>query len=91
MKDSFFESFMHAGARLIFWIAIVLLFIQLINAVAALVSLSQMAAQEFGPPVSFINVIPKLIESFVWPSFLLGISMVINRLDVLANRKGPRE
>ena len=94
MKGSFFQRVMHAGARLIFWLAIVLAVAQLIDAMVALKTIQQMSQeQQFGSPApsfSVINVVPKLVGAFAWPVLLIALAMIVDRLDALIGRKGPR-
>lgn len=91
--NAFYTRVMRIGARLIFWVAIGLLIIQVVDDAIALVTVARMLAQPapFGMSISLINVIPKLIEQFTWPALLLALSMVIHRLDALIGREGLRQ
>jgi uncharacterized membrane protein YhaH (DUF805 family) len=84
---------MRAGARLIFWLAIILFVVQLIDVAMAIKVMQQMSLQEqqFGPSVSLINVIPKLVGAFASPVLLIALAMVIDRLDAVAGRQVPRK
>jgi CDP-diglyceride synthetase len=94
VRGSFFQRVMRAGARLIFWLAIVLAVVQLIDVVVALKTIQQMSQErQFGqvvPSVSIINVVPKLVGAFAWPVLLIALAMVIDRFDALIGREGPR-
>jgi hypothetical protein len=87
--NGFYREVMRLGARLIFWIAIILLVIQVVDDVAAITVAARMNEQSFGPAVSYMNLIPKLIEAFTWPVLLLAAAMIIDRLDV--RREDPRK
>ena len=89
--SGFYLRMMRAGARVIFWIAIVLLAIQLIDDVMALALAAQMVAQPYGPQISLFNMVPKLIEAFTWPALLLAMSMIVDRLDALISRGSVRQ
>jgi uncharacterized membrane protein YhaH (DUF805 family) len=84
---------MRAGARLIFWLAIILFVVQVIDVAMAIKVMQQMSLQEqqFGPSVSLINVIPKLVGAFASPVLLIALAMVIDRLDAVAGRQVPRK
>jgi uncharacterized membrane protein YhaH (DUF805 family) len=88
-----FHRVMRAGARLIFWLAIILFVVQLIDVAMAIKVMQQMSLQEqqFGPSVSLINVIPKLVGAFASPVLLIALAMVIDRLDAVAGRQVPRK
>ena len=86
--SGFFHFCMALGSRLVFWIAIILLAFQLFDDVMALGLATQMMNQPFGPQISLLNLIPKLIEAFTWPALLLAMSIVIDRLDALIARGG---
>jgi len=79
--NDFYRQVMSLGARLIFWIAIILFVIQIVNDVAAITTASRMNEQQFGPAISYMNLIPRLIEGFTWPVLLLAAAMIIDRLD----------
>jgi hypothetical protein len=84
---------MRAGARLIFWLGVILIFVQLIDTAMAIKVMQQMSLQEqqFGPSVTLINVIPKLVGGFAWPALLIALAMVIDRLDALIGRESHRQ
>jgi uncharacterized membrane protein YhaH (DUF805 family) len=88
-----FQRVMRAGARLIFWLAIILFVVQVIDVAMAIKVMQQMSLQEqqFGPSVSLINVIPKLVGAFASPVLLIALAMVIDRLDAVAGRQVPRK
>ena len=87
---TFYDRVMRAGARLIFGLAMVLLIIQLFDAIVALGTAVQVSSQEFGQRISYINLIAKLVEALVWPTLLLAMAMIIDRLD-RADREGGRK
>ena len=93
MTNSFFHRVMRAGARLIFWLAMALAVVQLIDTALALKVLQQMShmGQQFGPAGSLVNVIPKLVAAFAWPVLLLALAMIIDRLDAVTGREDPRK
>jgi uncharacterized membrane protein YhaH (DUF805 family) len=88
-----FQRVMRAGARLIFWLAIILFVVLVIDVAMAIKVMQQMSLQEqqFGPSVSLINVIPKLVGAFASPVLLIALAMVIDRLDAVAGRQVPRK
>jgi hypothetical protein len=93
MTNSFFHRVMRAGARLIFWLAMVLVVVQLIDVAIAFKILLQMSRQDqqFGPSFSLVNAIPKLVGAFAWPALLIALAMIIDRLDAVVGREGPRK
>jgi hypothetical protein len=90
---SFFDRTMRAGARLIFWLAMILIFVQLIAAAMAIKVMHQMPLQEqqFGPLASMISVISRLFGGFAWAFLLIALAMIIHRLDSAVGRGNPRK
>ena len=80
--NDFYREVMRLGARLIFWIAIILFVILIVDDVAAITAASRMNDHQFGPAISYMNLIPRLIEGFAWPALLLAVAMIIDRLDL---------
>ena len=86
-----FHRVMRAGARLIFWVAMILVFVQLIAAAMAIKVMHQMSFQEqqFGPLASMISVVSRLFGGLAWAVLLIALAMVIDRLDAVVGREKP--
>lgn len=89
---TFYDRVMRAGAPLLFTFGIILLIIQIFDAATALFTAARMTSEQpYGASISYINLIPKLVEAFVWPILILGMAMIVDRLDARTDRESPRQ
>jgi hypothetical protein len=89
---TFYDRVMRAGAPLLFTFGIILLLVQIFDAATALFTAARMTSEEpYGASISYVNLISKLVESFVWPLLVLGMAMIVDSLDARTGGEGPRK